>query len=463
MGEECELQEQASYHFIGRLLNPDDSLRRDVRFLRVKSFKGDNESSCMNTELLAACINSIPKLERFRCAFFAFNENCHTASRTDTNYHSCSWDAETHLTDNLLRTLCQQHPEVELYVSVRTLDHPFLASPQLRSLSVSIPCSGVTNTTSLDAFERLRHILTQNHNLRALSLDVHVDAQLHRLLRCQKMRDAHLCWAPLQHMYYHNSASIEFNGGKLGNDEPMEILKKVQLPLRQSDRLPPLEELTLDAKFYSFDTVHCSILRESIDWSRLKRLKIGSSRADKLFDLLHNSVPQLQCLDFAYQANSRDIYPYLYVVNLRACTQFITTIRKLRELTVRCDTIHFVDPFWGALAHTHGSHLQSLSIQPLQEGLEAPHIQKSPNIRDFLEEYENLSTLDLNLFTKFDLCDHLSGHIQELVSGCEYVCEQANSFRIFGGSRISQSSRHFRHFILLSGSIHAMKHFFSLI
>jgi hypothetical protein len=61
-------QEQASYRCIERLLDPTDALRQLVRFLKVVSFKGDEASLYMNTQLLLASLNTVQKLDSFRYA-----------------------------------------------------------------------------------------------------------------------------------------------------------------------------------------------------------------------------------------------------------------------------------------------------------------------------------------------------------------------------------------------------------
>jgi hypothetical protein len=59
-------REQTSYRFIERLLDPLDVLRSHVRNLRIGHFKGDKDSSCMNINLLVACLQSIRKLDSLR-------------------------------------------------------------------------------------------------------------------------------------------------------------------------------------------------------------------------------------------------------------------------------------------------------------------------------------------------------------------------------------------------------------
>jgi hypothetical protein len=64
--EDTEYQEQTSFRLIERLLDPFDALKNHVRSLHVKSFKGNDDSCCMSTELLLACLQSIRKLDSFR-------------------------------------------------------------------------------------------------------------------------------------------------------------------------------------------------------------------------------------------------------------------------------------------------------------------------------------------------------------------------------------------------------------
>jgi hypothetical protein len=68
-------QDPASYRFIEKLLDPNDALSRYVRSLHVKSFRGDDNSYCMNTELLRACLVSMQKLDMFRFAIPSISED----------------------------------------------------------------------------------------------------------------------------------------------------------------------------------------------------------------------------------------------------------------------------------------------------------------------------------------------------------------------------------------------------
>jgi hypothetical protein len=77
-------QEQASYRCIERLLDPADALRRYARFFHVESFRGDEASLCMNTQLLLACLRNARKLESFRFAILSF----HMSKYNERNIYS---------------------------------------------------------------------------------------------------------------------------------------------------------------------------------------------------------------------------------------------------------------------------------------------------------------------------------------------------------------------------------------
>jgi hypothetical protein len=66
MLDDNEENEMSTYRFIERLSDPTDDLSRHVRSLQVTSFKGDDESFCMNTDLLVSCLNGVQKLDSIR-------------------------------------------------------------------------------------------------------------------------------------------------------------------------------------------------------------------------------------------------------------------------------------------------------------------------------------------------------------------------------------------------------------
>jgi hypothetical protein len=64
--EDDALHEEDSYEIIERLTDPLHPFSHYVRDLRVKSFQGDETSSCMNTKLISDCLVNIRKLDFFR-------------------------------------------------------------------------------------------------------------------------------------------------------------------------------------------------------------------------------------------------------------------------------------------------------------------------------------------------------------------------------------------------------------
>lgn len=69
--------EQATYYLMRRLSDPNDNISHYVRTLQVKSFQGDDESYCINTQLLLAALYGIHKLHFFRCVHCSIKHHRH--------------------------------------------------------------------------------------------------------------------------------------------------------------------------------------------------------------------------------------------------------------------------------------------------------------------------------------------------------------------------------------------------
>jgi hypothetical protein len=88
--EDAEEHERDSFEIIERLTDCHHPLSQCVRDLRIKSFKGDEVSSCMNVKLISDCLVNIQKLDSFRSAMsstsHAFLGYPETADRLGTSY-----------------------------------------------------------------------------------------------------------------------------------------------------------------------------------------------------------------------------------------------------------------------------------------------------------------------------------------------------------------------------------------
>jgi hypothetical protein len=75
---------------------------------------------------------------------------------------------------------------------------------------------------------------------------------------------------------------------------------KFQFQLRSGSNLPPLEELSITSEDfrnqYDFDHAHCAMLRDCIDWSRMRKLDFGDDCPVPLLTELCGRVPNLESL-----------------------------------------------------------------------------------------------------------------------------------------------------------------------
>ncbi|KAF2133042.1 hypothetical protein P153DRAFT_393974 [Dothidotthia symphoricarpi CBS 119687] len=326
--EDTPLRENSSYRLIERLVDSSDTLSRNVRDLQIKSFKGDDGSYCLNSKLLIAALHSLHKLDSF------------------------SWDCNIPLPDELLSTLSQLYPRARLCATARSLDEALLSSSQLHTLSISVPCADAFHPETEARLGELRHVLLRSRNLRVLILNIHRD---HSLWKLQE-----------------EALTQSLTQTATGLDNKNLDIHKIQIPLEPGDRLPALEYLAIDARTYSFDKEHCLRLIQCMDARRLKRLRIASSSTEHFFEAFTHKTPQLEILEFdthwTWQSSLNR-----YIATSVACSRFITSIVKLKEVVVYCNATDSREPFWTALAETHGSHLQRLSIQTRNEGLELPY------------------------------------------------------------------------------------------
>ncbi|KAH7379260.1 hypothetical protein DE146DRAFT_309608 [Phaeosphaeria sp. MPI-PUGE-AT-0046c] len=328
-------QEQASYRCIERLLDPTDALRHQVRFLRVRAFNGDEGSFCMNTRMLQDCIKFIHKLDSF------------------------SWDIEAPLPSSLLDVLHLHHPLAQLCVFVRQLDQKIVASSQLHRLSISVPCSDVISPKSTATFEQLRDVLMQNHNIRALSIDAHLDCKL-RDAAMEELRDHQQTTLMPCGQIPLSTLPRELLDEHLKAETSITVTNKVQIPLQPTDKLPKLEELAIKGRTYTLDEDHCRCLQRCIGWSRLKRLTLNCSDYGSFFETFTGEVPQLKHLDIFIQVHDHR-YRRRPKKLIGACN-FISSLSNLKALVVRYDDIELCHEFWRDLVATHGERLESFSL-----------------------------------------------------------------------------------------------------
>ncbi|KAH7061653.1 hypothetical protein BKA63DRAFT_573366 [Paraphoma chrysanthemicola] len=386
--EDNDAQEQATYRFIERILDPTDALRRYVRSLVVRSFKGDDASSCMNSQLLLQCVQCIAKLDSF------------------------SWNAEIPVPAGLLKALETRHPCAQLCISLRRLDDTVIIPTQLHRLSVNVPCSDIVHPDTTIAFEHLRNVLVHCNGLKAFCFDVHQEHQLHQVDRWVPDKEAHTHQDDRRTRPAYDPVPVQAASDPTVGIESTssKTLNRVQIPLRNTDHLPTLGELCLGARTYVLDHAHSVDLLRCMDWTRLKKLALGPSNPASFFRTFTARLPLLETLDISFHAEPQSYYPYTRQASLEHCSEFIAKLYNLKDLIIRCNVVEPSNAFWHNLVSDQGERLQSLSIQARNDGLDAPDYQSG--LGQMLSCFTALTTLELAI--------HVS---QFFCSDC-LVCEQ---------------------------------------
>jgi hypothetical protein len=346
----------------------------------------------------------------------------------------------------ILTALHQHHPFAQICVSLKHLDQAIVSSAQLHRLSFSIPCSDIIMPKSVAPLKHLRDVLLQSPALRAITVDVHLDVNLRQEAeRADKEKPT-----PPGVQYFTgqvcNESWAQNPHDVAACDElsDMDPVNKIQIPLESTDRLPPLECLAIKAKTYTFDHDHCITLQRCMDWTKLKELTLGSSNPEMFFNMFNNKLPQLEFLDLSYHSVSASPYPSLEPPVLIECSKFVSSLSKLKALTVRCDRVILRQTLWHELVGTHGESLQSLSIQPLLDQLEAPLCQTA--MTNLLRPFTALKALDLATrfypFMSPSRCNSCSDPSHTKVCMSKFVLTYTNASRTLNTSIICRSLHH---------------------
>ena len=114
----------------------------------------------------------------------------------------------------------------------------------------------------------------------------------------------------------------------------------LRLPLNPSDRLPSLHELIISGSpgLYEFDLQHCRLLGQCADWSLLRRLDLGHSCSQYLFDELGPRLHRLRSLTIGIRLGTTRISRWcrepVDLDSLDPVIRFIRSVAGLHELRV---------------------------------------------------------------------------------------------------------------------------------
>ncbi|KAL8911462.1 MAG: hypothetical protein Q9172_007673, partial [Xanthocarpia lactea] len=230
------------------------------------------------------------------------------------NYICRSWYIESPIPDSLLAKLEHYHPDVKLLVG--SYNQPIIgtrlfSSPSLYALGFCILNHFPTSTASrqlkqCSRLPELREVLLRSPNLRRLDIMFGAD----RI-----------------------SSSVNW----LGDTASPHILC---LPLRPSDRLPPLQELIVSGnpQIYEFTLEHCQQWKQCMDWSQLRRLDLGMSCPQHFFEQFRETLPNLRSLTMGIRTGDRPRTHLsqgpLTCNRLATITQFMEYNSEVHELNI---------------------------------------------------------------------------------------------------------------------------------
>ncbi|KAF2196897.1 hypothetical protein GQ43DRAFT_233627 [Delitschia confertaspora ATCC 74209] len=232
----------------------------------------------------------------------------------------------------VLETVHQHWPRSQLCIMTREFNPLILASALLYRLEVSVPCQRKFVPDSLSYFRRLKDAILQSQSLRILSIDIH------------------------QHNLIHRHSLDSADRGPLN------------LPLGPSDRLPPLEQLTIKAQSYDMSEVHCRRLLQCMDRKRLRCLDFADFFPCAFFRVFRDQLPNLSSLGFGYfKATSPclctepALHPQISY-QISCIANHLDFTPALKELTVRAEHHRLdVDP-WPEISRKHRDSLTKLAL-----------------------------------------------------------------------------------------------------
>ncbi|KAH7069332.1 hypothetical protein FB567DRAFT_565062 [Paraphoma chrysanthemicola] len=196
-----------------------------------------------------------------------------------------SWETSAHMPCSVLEKLQTTWPDLALSVCVldrqevtnhrhRQMDVKLLSSPLLRTLTYNVYNQGYyANEPARSEWPKLTQAIAKGGSVRVLNID-------------------------------NRSDGSPYSGAKVINDDDEDPGKYMRLDLTPGLRLPALEEFTMRSwgnATYLWDDAHAQMLRDAMDWSRLRKLDFGSDRPDAFFSAMTGTMPNLRSLRFGTQ------------------------------------------------------------------------------------------------------------------------------------------------------------------
>jgi len=254
-----------------------------------------------------------------------------------------SWNTAAHMSKGVYNKLHSTWPDLEISVTVvdrqnvgnaahRQMDMQLLSSPLLRQLTYVVYNQGYQAAQpSRSEWPKLTQALVEGGNLRVLRVQTQSDG---------REIDGYVS---------------EYDGVQvIQNSEPEKLAR---LDISDHTRLPQLEELSINTQrhwgcsSYLWDNEHCLLLRNAMDWSRLRKLDFGSDNPHTFFTTFTGLLPNLKALRFEVMDGSA-----------AAAKTFIESLNSLESLYVG-QAQAGLDELWPAIMQ-HKTSLKELILGP---------------------------------------------------------------------------------------------------
>lgn len=166
--------------------------------------------------------------------------------------------------------------------------------------------------------------------------------------------------------------------------------KLARLDITPEAHLPPLEELTLSyqryygGSNYLWDVQHCNILRDSMDWSRLRKLDFGSDNPSAFFSIFTGLMPSLKALRFGAMEGS-----------IEPAKSFIDSLTNVESLDIARAQIG-INTLWPAIMR-HKDTLEEIILGPTYGSYYDPRPIELSRLKTITKDFSSLKRIGLDV------------------------------------------------------------------
>ncbi|KAF2186266.1 hypothetical protein K469DRAFT_573185 [Zopfia rhizophila CBS 207.26] len=292
------------------------------------------------------------------------------------NLMSFSWNANVKMPSIILSKLQSTWPNVKLFArnhdrhladfDNKNLDTALLSAPQLEGLEYTIYVSKFNHRTNevYSEWSQITRILQGSRKCKSLDIRAKPD---------NFYEDGKYQTGP-------RIAELPENRGLS------------QLALNSQTRLPPLEELRIAytgnyAAKYSFDQVHCSLLLNSMDWSRMRKLDFGRQCPTRLISGLAGRTPNLKFLRLGGPPNEDH--------SVDTICSYINSITDLEGLDIE-NVQQNIKDIWPVIRR-HRKTLEKLNLRPSRTIYEWPLYLDASYLEEIATDFPKLTHLGFDI------------------------------------------------------------------